>query len=419
MLTNQDHSFSKSHPCHIIVIILSFVFSGFGASAQAEDTATVATYSSDISPAVDLPPITLLAVDTDNDNGGSITISWDDAGYSELPQFRGYEILRRSIQANAPVLVGTAPHGSSSLVDKSVSDDTTYVYYVAATVGEERFVSDSSSHVQSTWQIYNTTLTPLLIALIIVGGSVIFFIETAKRGRKLFLRKIAGLEAVNEAVGRATEMGRPILFVAGIADIDDVQTIAGLTILGRLGRTIAEYDTKITMPTRTSLVMTAGRETLREAYMAAGRPDAYSDDMVFYVSDEQFGFAAAVDGILVRDKPAACFYLGTFHAESLIMAETGNLIGAIQIAGTAQPAQLPFFVAACDYTLIGEELFAASAYLSEEPRQLGSLKGQDVGKAVAMMLILAGVLIMTLASMWELDTMNQLQQLMRDLFSLN
>ena len=46
--------------------------------------------------------------------------------------------------------------------------------------------------------------------------------------------------------------------------------------------------------------------------------------------------------------------------ESLILAETGNTIGAIQVAGTAMPAQLPFFVAACDYTLIGEEFFAAS-----------------------------------------------------------
>ena len=54
------------------------------------------------------------------------------------------------------------------------------------------------------------------------------------------------------------------------------------------------------------------------------------------------------------------------------------------------PTQLPFFVAACDYTLIGEELFAASAYLSQDEKMLGSLKGQDFGKLVAMISILAG-----------------------------
>ena len=130
----------------------------------------------------------------------------------------------------------------------------------------------------------------------------------------MFVRKIAGLDAVDEAIGRATEMGRPILYVPGIQDMDDVQTIAGITILGRVSRVVADYDTKITMPVSRSLVMTAARETIKASYMAAGRPDAYSDDMVSYVTDEQFGYVAAVDGIMVRQKPAACFYLGAFFA---------------------------------------------------------------------------------------------------------
>src|SRR5262249_22623692 len=104
-------------------------------------------------------------------------------------------------------------------------------------------------------------------------------------------------------------------------------------------------------------------------------------------------------GLMVREKPAACFYMGSFFAESLILAEMGNSIGAIQIAGTAQPAQLPFFVAACDYTLIGEEFFAASAYLSGEPGQSASLQGQDVGKLIVAAGIIVGVISLTLANL--------------------
>ena len=102
---------------------------------------------------------------------------------------------------------------------------------------------------------------------------------------------------------------------------------------------------------------------------------------------------------MVREKPAACFYMGAFFAESLILAETGNTIGAIQVAGTAMPAQLPFFVAACDYTLIGEEFFAASAYLSGEPDQLGSLKGQDIGKVIVFIGIFIGAGLLTLGTL--------------------
>jgi hypothetical protein len=102
---------------------------------------------------------------------------------------------------------------------------------------------------------------------------------------------------------------------------------------------------------------------------------------------------------MMRDKPAACFYMGAFYAESLLFAENGNSIGAIQIAGTAEPSQLPFFVAACDYTLIGEEFFAASAYLSGERDQLGSIKGQDIGKALAAAVIIVGCLLATAAAL--------------------
>lgn len=234
--------------------------------------------------------------------------------------------------------------------------------------------------------------------LVILCGSVLAYIFAARRGLQMKVRQIAGLAAVDDAVGRATEMGRPILYVPGIQDMNDIQTIASLTILARVAKTAAEYDARVEVPTTRSLVMTAARETVQAAYLSAGRPEAFSPDQVYYVTDEQFGYVAYVQGLVVRERPAACFYLGSFFAESLILAEMGNSVGAIQIAGTAQPAQLPFFVAACDYTLIGEEFFAASAYLSGEPDQLGSLKGQDVGKLIVAAGIIIGVAAETLAT---------------------
>ena len=241
----------------------------------------------------------------------------------------------------------------------------------------------------------------LAVITVVLCGSVVAYIWVARTGRELKVRKIAGLEAVDEAVGRATEMGRSCLFIPGIQDMNDIQTIAGLTILSRVAGTAAEYDARIEVPTSRSLVMTTARETVQSAFLAAGRPDAYNEDNIYYVTDEQFGYVAYLSGMMVREKPAACFYMGSFFAESLILAETGNAIGAIQVAGTAQPAQLPFFVAACDYTLIGEELFAASAYLSGEPDQLGSLKGQDVGKIIVAVLLLVGCGLLTVANLTD------------------
>ena len=249
------------------------------------------------------------------------------------------------------------------------------------------------------WHAFDYDRRYLAIILVVFCGAVIYWIHHARQGGEIKVRRIAGLEAIDEAVGRATEMGRSCIFVPGIQDMNDVQTIAGMTVLSRVAQTAARFMAKVEVPTARSLVMTTAREVVHNAFITAGRPDAYNPDDIYYVTDEQFGYVAYLSGMMVREKPAACFYMGAFYAESLILAETGNSIDAIQVAGTAMPAQLPFFVAACDYTLIGEEFFAASAYLSGSAAELGSLKGQDVGKVIVAVILIAGVLLSTLASL--------------------
>ncbi|MBM4079708.1 MAG: hypothetical protein FJ278_08410 [Planctomycetes bacterium] len=138
------------------------------------------------------------------------------------------------------------------------------------------------------------------------------------------------------------------------------------------------------------------QEVVKQAYIEAGRPDSYNEDNIFLAATEQFPYVAAVGGTMVRERPAANVFMGVFFAESLLLAETGASTGAIQLAGTDSYTQLPFFITTCDYTLIGEELYAASAYLSREPLLLGTLRGQDVGKAFLILLLVLGTLLATL-----------------------
>ena len=201
---------------------------------------------------------------------------------------------------------------------------------------------------------------------------------------------MAGIEAVDEAIGRATEMGKPILYVLGLGTASDIATIASFTVLGRVAKRVAEYQTELIVPTYDPIVMSVAQETIKSSYADAGRPDTYKPDSVFFVTQDQFAYVGAVNGIMLRQLPATNIYMGKFYAESLILAETGALAGSIQIAGTDEIAQIPFFVVACDYTLIGEELYAASAYLGREPILLGSLKAQDYAKAAVIILTIAG-----------------------------
>jgi hypothetical protein len=243
--------------------------------------------------------------------------------------------------------------------------------------------------------IFRAERLSVLIFAVIFSAIILLYTRWAKQGKKLFVRKIAGLDAVEEAVGRATEMGRPVLFIPGIQEIDEIETIAGLSILGRVAQIAAQYDTPLVVPVRYPMVLAAGQEVVEQAYAEVGKRDSYNKDIVRYVAGEQFAFTATVNGMMMRDRPAANIYMGAFFAESLLLAETGNAAGSIQIAGTARPEQLPFFIAACDYTLMGEELYAASSYLSHEPLLLGGLKGQDFVKIILLILILVGIVLST------------------------
>lgn len=235
-------------------------------------------------------------------------------------------------------------------------------------------------------------LNNLLFSLIF-SGVIIAFIHAARRNPNLFIRKIPGLDAVEEAIGRATEMGRSVFFVHGLEPMQHRGTIAAVTVLARVARQAAEYDTRVKVMNYDPIVTAVSQEVVEQAYTEAGRPDAYSADDVSMIATRQFSYVAAVAGRMVRERPAAVFLMGYFYAESLLLAETGASTGAIQIAGTDAFTQLPFFITTCDYTLIGEELYAASAYLSREPKMLGSLRGQDLGKAFLMAIIVIALLM--------------------------
>ena len=248
--------------------------------------------------------------------------------------------------------------------------------------------------------MFNEDRLVMFVAIMGIGATLIYNIRMAERGEDFYLRPIPGLKAVEEAVGRSTEMGKPVFYVPGIMDMDQVETVAGVIVLGHVSKMTARYETSLNVPVSRSIVMKAAREACRESYMLEGRPDMFHEDMVHYLTDDQFAYAAGVNGIMVREKPAACLYMGKFYAESLILAETGNSIGAIQIAGTASQAQIPFFVTACDYTLIGEEFFAASAYLSQKPELIGGVRGQDMVKAGVITVIILATLFRFLYETW-------------------
>ncbi|MEE2754849.1 MAG: DUF6754 domain-containing protein [Candidatus Latescibacterota bacterium] len=344
-------------------------------------------------------PTGLVAVDTPNDKGNSITLTLphaltDDTHHrvmyakSASGMFEFLAELEGDPAAEKPQTITVTkvplPDGSSHLIE----NDEVFFFKVTTRVGNAVQIGGAvSAHASPNY--FNTDHTSGFV--FVITFSVLLFASIGLARRKdVKMRKLPGLEALDEALGRATEMGKSVLFIHGLQEINSASTIAAVNVLGQVARRSAQFDTELKVANRYPLTMSVSQEVVREACVEAGRPDAYNPDNVFLAAADQFSYAAALEGLMMREKPAANILMGYFYAESLLLTETGSRTGAIQIAGSDAYTQLPFFVTTCDYTLMGEELYAASAYLSRDARLLGSILAQDVVKASIVILILIG-----------------------------
>ena len=239
--------------------------------------------------------------------------------------------------------------------------------------------------------------TPGVIVLLLFAGWMLFRqLSRAQAGHRHFIRRIPGVDAIEGAVGRCAEMGRPVVFTTALTDVGPV-LFACLGVLHSIAKRTAQYKLKLLVPQYSPEAMAIVEDTVREAYRSVGRANSFDPQSVVFLSGEQFAFASGYMGLVHRERAGAAFMFGIFAGEALVLAEAGQQVGARQVAASVSPEQVAFFICTCDYTLIGEELFGASAYMSREPVQVAALAAQDRVKFLFGILIVLGVVCATAA----------------------
>jgi hypothetical protein len=238
-----------------------------------------------------------------------------------------------------------------------------------------------------------------LALFILITAIIIIRIQMAKGGKLPKLRELAPIKAIEEGVGRAVEMGRPVLFAESIPHYRmyggrGAAAIASLSILDRTARLAAKYGAElITAGGRTETYPIIQNIT-KTAYQAEGK--AYNPDNNLFIPEE--AYTVGMVGTIEGRRPATCVYSGVLVHESVIFGGSGAKVGAFQIAAGTAMNNIPFLIATCDYVLIGEELYTAAASISEEPVQMGSVAGQDMVKYVMLAILAAGVIMMSAGS---------------------
>ena len=233
----------------------------------------------------------------------------------------------------------------------------------------------------------------IAIAIVILAGVLTAWL-VRKRGMPA-LRRLPPLEAIPDAIGRATETGTPIVYITGWGgDMGRPTTMASMQILSHLSQRAAEYNCRLIFPSHDPVIATVAEDTIAQAAALAGRPEWKNNTESTFLTQSQFGYSAAIEGIVARERPGAVMLLGTFEGEALILAEAAHQSGAVTISGTDSTIQLSFFLVACDYTLIGEELFAAASMVSRDPRSASAIWAQDWLKYLTLLTLIVGAIVL-------------------------
>lgn len=214
----------------------------------------------------------------------------------------------------------------------------------------------------------------------------------AERGRRWAIRPLEGLEAIYEGIGRSAEMGKPIMALPGMYGLGDPAELAGLTVLGEVSQRAAELGIEPLTSASLPEVLVAEEAIIRSSYEAAGKSELYTPGkFVRWYGNDQFSYAMGTAGLIIAEKPGLICHTGSYLWDVIIVAETGARMGAVQVGGgTAMPSLALF----CDYLLITEELYAASAQISKDEKAIATIAGQDWVKLGMLLTIIIGSLLM-------------------------
>ncbi len=233
--------------------------------------------------------------------------------------------------------------------------------------------------------------------LLVLIAYIAIFVYASSRFRRtgeVYVRELEGVKKIEEGIGRAVEMGRPVHWSYGTGAFD-AQHMAAFSLLSYAAKLCAQYDCRMILSIALPELVPMTDEIIRKAYSEAGKPNQYNPDDIRFLGSSH---NAAMIGTIAREKVAANFMFGSLFYESVLGVEAAAMNNAIQVAGTANTHQLPFIAAGCDSIFIGAEMFAAATQIEPTPVRVGSTYAEDWITRTMVVLMIIGSLMVTFGS---------------------
>lgn len=231
------------------------------------------------------------------------------------------------------------------------------------------------------------------LVLLILAAVLLLGLTLWRRRSPASLRPINAYERLNRSVGLAVENGTRLHITLGRGNLFTARggsALAGLAMLRRLSERTSVSDRPPVVTSGDASLAILSQDTLQSGYRAAGVEEQYRPSTGRLTGLSPFSYAAGTLPVVHDENVSANIALGDFGPEAGLLTEAAERENANLIAASDNlSAQSIFYVSAQD-PLIGEELFAAGAYVGAGASHEASLNTQDILRWIIILVILIG-----------------------------
>jgi hypothetical protein len=225
------------------------------------------------------------------------------------------------------------------------------------------------------------TLTLIAATLVTMLISSLF---VRRRRSPLSLRPISGYAVLPLAIDESVESDRPIHFSMGASALAGESAGAALASADAIYHLVMRLSFERRLPLVTTsdpVTLALAIDTLRKAYIARDNLESFRPEAAaWYPAGERSMVFAAAAAARAKDlRVSSQILLGNFGSEIAFLAEANRGVDQRLVTNSTTLEGQAVAMVVSDTTIVGEELFAGSAYLNpKDTAAMTSLIALDV-----------------------------------------
>lgn len=221
---------------------------------------------------------------------------------------------------------------------------------------------------------------------------ILGYMRLGERGPRPSFRRIKAFQEMHKQIEQSVEDGTRLhisLGRGGLLGPQSAAAFAGLSILREAARIASDSDKPPIATAGEGILTLLAQDTLRNSFKAANISENYHHRLAQLRGLSPLAYAAGTLPLMVDGEVAASALVGSFGEEiALLTTPASQEHSSFTLAGSDSLSSQAILFASAEESLIGEEVYAAGAYLGEGQAEQASLRAQDMLRIVFVVLIL-------------------------------